>query len=694
MAIPCEVLDQLALKFEVLSPHLNERQRRLLLAAEARLLGHGGVRAVAQIAGVSETTVRKGVFELEAGAGPLPDGRIRREGGGRKSAEERDRRLLTALLALVEPDERGDPESPLRWTTRSLRTLAGELTRQGHRVSAPTVGRLLRAAGFSLQGNAKTLEGRQHPDRDAQFRYINQQVKEHQEAGEPVVSVDTKKREQLGQLPNPGRQWRPKGNPIEVEDHSFFFTGPEVEQAIPYGIYDITANTGWVNVGIDHDTATFAVASLRRWWQARGRADYPQASRLLITADAGGSNSYRYRVWKAELATLAAETGLAITVCHFPPGTSKWNKVEHRLFSHITMNWRGSPLTSHEVVVKSIASTRTRTGLRVEAELDTGAYPLGVSVSREQLAAFPIRPHAHHGSWNYTIEPAGARDGVRPEPGTQERARSHALAMLADTRLTGMSPGEPDALASRLAPLQAAQAEQRKYQQRGGPRRQVKADHGRPLLSDADRVLITVTYLRQVCSQKVLSELLGVNPSSIGQAIAGTRRLLYEQRIAVGQTTLRFRSGQDLRDWLDHGPAPAPVQVSEVLTHPSLTGMSRTDFQALLAQIAVAYAAAVEERRHLRRGGDRLPGTRGGVFRQKITDADRVLAAVLSQRRLCNQETLADLFGVSRGTIRTAIDDVLPLLDEHGITVPRASHRYTTAADLLASTATGHDLPR
>ena len=369
MAIPSEARGQLALRFEVLSPHLNERQRRLLLGAEARLLGHGGVRAVAQVAGVSETTVRRGVFELEEGQDPFPDGRARREGGGRRSAAELDAGLVPALLALVEPDERGDPQSPLRWTTKSLRHLAAELTRQGHPVSAPTVGRLLRAAGFSLQANAKTLEGAQHPDRDAQFRYINERVKEHQAGGEPVISVDTKKREQLGRLPMAGREWRPKGEPVEVEDHSFFFTGPDVEQAIPYGIYDITRDSGWVNVGTDHDTSVFAVESIRRWWRARGREDYPGAARLLITADAGGSNSCRYRVWKSELAALAAETGLVITVCHFPPGTSKWNKIEHRLFSHITMNWRGRPLTSHEVVVQTIAATRTSRGLRVEVGL-------------------------------------------------------------------------------------------------------------------------------------------------------------------------------------------------------------------------------------------------------------------------------------------------------------------------------------
>ena len=325
MAISGEVRDQVAARFAVLLPHLNERQRRLALATEARLLGHGGVRLVAQVAGVSETTVRKGVFELESGADPLPGGRVRQTGGGRLRAEAVDPLLLPALLAMAEPDERGDPESPLRWTTMSLRHQAAELTRQGHRVTAPTVGRLLKENGFSLQGTAKVLEGDQHPDRDAQFRYINAQVKDHQAAGEPVIGVDAKKKEQLGLLPMNGREWQPRGRPVQVEDHSFW-AGPNVQAVVPYGIYDMASNTGWVNVGVDHDTAAFAAASIRRWWQARGHLDYPDASRLLITADAGGSNSYRYRLWKAELAAFAAETGLTITVCHFPPGTSKWNK--------------------------------------------------------------------------------------------------------------------------------------------------------------------------------------------------------------------------------------------------------------------------------------------------------------------------------------------------------------------------------
>jgi transposase len=684
MSVPGDVLDQLGLRLEVVLPHLNERQRRLLLGAEARLLGHGGVRIVARLAGVSETTVRKGVFELEDGQGPLPDGRVRRPGGGRKSADERDGRLVPALLALVEPDERGDPESPLRWTTKSLRHLAEELARQGHRVSAPTVGRLLRQAGFSLQGTAKTLEGAQHPDRDAQFRYISQQVREHQDGGEPVISVDTKKREQLGRLPIPGREWRPKGDPVQVEDHSFFFTGPEAGQAIPYGIYDITANTGWVNVGIDHDTAAFAVASVRRWWLARGRADYPQARRLLITADAGGSNSYRYRVWKADLAVLAAEAGLVITVCHFPPGTSKWNKIEHRLFSHITMNWRGRPLTSHDVVVKTIASTRTSGGLRVEAELDTGTYPTGVSVTKAHLDALPIQHHASHGSWNYTICPQTASTAAGLSPG-RATARRQALDMLTDTRLTAMHRSELGQLAADLAPAQAAQAEQRRYEDRGGRRRKARGDHGRPLLTDADRVLITIIYLRHVSSQKVLSELLCINPASIGQAIKDTRQLLEQHRVTITPTSLCFTRAQDLLDYLAHRQVRIPQPPHGELSNPALTGMSRHEFQRLASRLAIPHAAAIERRRYRQRGADRLPGTRGGIFRQKITDTDRILATILYHRKLCTGEVLADLFRVSRRTIGTVIADITPLLEQHGPVIEAAGTRYATAADILAT---------
>src|SRR5499425_809819 len=313
----------LAAKLAAIFPHLDERQRRLLMGAEARALGHGGIRLVARAAGVREATVSLGVDELDSGAEPL--GRARRPGGGRKRAADLDPGLVPALLALVRPEERGDPMSPLRWTTKSTRNLAGELTRQGHKVGADTVGDLLRDEGFSLQGNAKTIEGARHPDRDAQFRYIAGQAQAHQDSGDPVISVDTKKKELVGDFANGGREYRPKGSPVPVRTHDFIDS--DLGKAIPYGVYDVAANAGWVNVGIDHDTAAFAVESIRRWWKAMGRAAYPHAQRLLITADAGGSNSYRARAWKAELAAFAAQAGLEITCCHFPPGTSKWNAI-------------------------------------------------------------------------------------------------------------------------------------------------------------------------------------------------------------------------------------------------------------------------------------------------------------------------------------------------------------------------------
>ena len=372
----------LAAKFEAIFPHLDERQRRLLLGAEARALGHGGIRLVAGAAGVREATVSLGAGELESGAEPL--GRARRPGGGRKRAADLDPGLRPALLALVEPDERGDPMSPLRWTAKSTRVLADELMAQGHKVSADTVGDLLRAEGFSLQGNAKTTEGAQHPDRDAQFRYISEQARACQVAGDPVISVDTKKKELVGDFANGGKEYRPQGRPVPVRTHDFI--DKDLGKAIPYGVYDVAADAGWVNVGTDHDTAAFAVESIRRWWKAMGQAAYPHARRLLVTADAGGSNSYRTRAWKAELAALALETGLAVTVCHFPPGTSKWNKIEHRLFSHITMNWRGRPLASHDVIISAIAATTTRAGLTVRAAWTPAATPTG---SRSATSRWP-----------------------------------------------------------------------------------------------------------------------------------------------------------------------------------------------------------------------------------------------------------------------------------------------------------------
>jgi transposase len=692
MAISSDARDQLVLRFRVLFPHLSERQRRLVMAQEARLLGHGGVRTVAVAAGVSETTVRTGVFELEAGEDPLPDGRVRRPGGGRKTAEDQDPDLVPALLALVEPDERGDPMSPLRWTTKSLRALAGELARQGHPVSAPTVGRLLKEQGFSLQANAKTLEGKQHPDRDAQFRYINEQVKVHQADGEPVISVDTKKKEHLGDLPNAGRQWRPKGDPVRVEDHSFFFTGPDVPHAIPYGIYDLANDTGWVNVGVDHDTSAFAVESIRRWWRYRGSLDYPHADRLLITADCGGSNSYRYRLWKAELAEFAAEAGLAVTVCHFPPGTSKWNKIEHRLFSHITMNWRGRPLTSHEVVVNSIAATRTRAGLAVEAGLDTGAYPLGLSVSAERMSMLPITPHAERGTWNYTVAAGNARAHL-PVCDDRARVRSESLHALADPRLTGMSRQELEELATSLAPEQAALAEQRNFEIRGGPRRQAKADHGRPLLTAADKVLIAVVYLRQICSQTVLSEMLEISQPPIGQAVTETGKLLAARKLKIEPTVLRFTNVSALRDFLDSDTIPTRPNRLALLGDPALTGMSRQELAALIERLALRQAAEAERRKHRQRGGDRQGGARGGIFHEKITDAERVLAVVLGLRKVCSWDVVAELFQVSRRTIGNARTWVRPLLEETSYTITRSTTRYPSTDALLNATTPHSDSP-
>ena len=418
--------EMLAAKFESVFPHLDERQRRLLMGAEARALGHGGIRLVARAAGVREATVSAGVYELESGEGPL--GRVRRPGGGRKRAADTDRGLVPALLALIEPGERGDPVPPLRWTAKSTRTLAAELTARGHKVGADTVGDLLREQGFSLQGNAKTIEGAAHPDRDAQFRYISGQARDHMDAGEPVISVDAKKKELVGDFANGGKDYRPTGSPVPVRTHDFL--DKDLGKAIPYGVYDVAANAGWVNVGTDHDTAAFAVESIRRWWRSMGRPAYPAARRLLVTADAGGSNSYRTRAWKAELAAFALEAGLAVTVCHFPPGTSKWNKIEHRLFSAITMNWRGRPLTSHEVIVNTIAATTTATGLTVRAGLDPGPYPPGAKVSQEQMNALPLDRHHWHGDWNYTLRPQPP--GPRPRP--------------------GFRPASPSALAGRTRP--------------------------------------------------------------------------------------------------------------------------------------------------------------------------------------------------------------------------------------------------
>jgi hypothetical protein len=395
-----EIQERLKQKFMTLFVYLDERQRRIAAAVEARSLGHGGITAVALATGMSRPSIHKGLGELTQRKPGVPLGRLRKAGAGRKPLTERDPQILEALDQLVDPDSRGDPMSPLRWTCKSTRQLAAALADAGHPVSHRVVGELLASMGYSLQANIKTKEGSNHPDRDAQFRYLNEQVRNSLAHQWPVISVDTKKKELIGEYKIGGAEWQPKGDPEPVQVHDF-----GKEKGIPHGVYDVGKNLGWVTVGRDHDTASFAVASIRRWWMAMGRAMYASASQLLICADGGGSNGYRLRLWKVELQRFADETGLTVTVCHLPPGTSKWNKIEHRLFSHISMNWRGRPLTSHEVVVELIAATTTRKGLRVRAELDPELYPTGVEVTDAQIQALSLQRHAFHGEWNYDISP-------------------------------------------------------------------------------------------------------------------------------------------------------------------------------------------------------------------------------------------------------------------------------------------------
>jgi len=400
--VSMEMLTGIEERFRRLRGVLDERSRRLLVAAESEALGRRGISAVAKVTGVSRQVIRQGIAELKQAA-VLPERRIRRSGGGRKKAAVRDPSLKSDLEELLESTTRGDPESPLRWTCRSVRNLEAELKSRGHAVSHQVVADLLHELEYSLQANRKTNEGASHPDRNAQFEYVNGKVKRYLGAKEPVISVDTKKKELLGDFKNGGKELRPKGNPEKVRVHDFLI--PELGRANPYGIYDIGLNAGWVSVGVDHDTAEFAVESIRRWWRSMGQPTYPEATRLLITADGGGSNGSRVRLWKLELQKLSDETALRIAVCHFPPGTSKWNKIEHRLFSRITQNWRGKPLISLEVMVSLIAATRTTTGLKVHSELDTRTYPKGLKVSDQEIAQLNLHRDEFHGEWNYEIHP-------------------------------------------------------------------------------------------------------------------------------------------------------------------------------------------------------------------------------------------------------------------------------------------------
>ena len=387
-------------RFELLTATWNERQRRLWAASEARAVGYGGVSLVSRCTGLSRPTIHAGLKELPADPAA---GRVRRSGAGRKPHTEAQPDLLAALDRLVEPASRGDPETPLRWTIKSTRRLAADLRRQGYRVSHQLVAELLREANYSLQANRKTVEGNQHPDRNAQFEFIAAAVTAFQNRGQPVISVDTKKKELVGNYRNSGAEWRPHGRPAEVQVHDF--PDAELGKAIPYGVYDLTANAGWVSIGVDHDTAAFATATIGRWWRTMGRRRYPNATELLITADGGGSNASRSRLWKLELQKLADATGLTLRVCHFPPGTSKWNKIEHRLFSHISINWRGQPLTSLDLIVRLIGATTTTSGLKVRAAIDRRRYPKGLAVSEAMMAQVCCHRDTFHGEWNYRIHP-------------------------------------------------------------------------------------------------------------------------------------------------------------------------------------------------------------------------------------------------------------------------------------------------
>ena len=397
-----QVVEWIREKYYAIAADLDERGRRRWAAAEARSLGWGGIAAVAEASGMSDRTIRTGMKELDDPNAATAD-RQRRAGGGRKSREQEQPELTEALEGLVDPGTRGDPMSPLRWTCKSTRSLAKELSRQGFRVSHTKVGELLRSQGYSLQANRKTIEGKQHPDRNAQFEHINDRVRAFQRTGQPVISIDTKKKENLGKMKNPGRTYHRKGEPEKVKTHDF--PDRELGKAVPYGVYDVTANEAGVSIGVSHDTAEFAVAAIRRWWRRMGSQRYPNAKRLLITADSGGSNSPRTRLWRWALQSFADEAGLKLELCHYPPGTSKWNKIEHRLFCHITRNWQGVPLESHEIVVKLIGSTRTEEGLEVHAWLDANKYEKSKKVTDEQLAEVKIKRDNFHGDWNYTILP-------------------------------------------------------------------------------------------------------------------------------------------------------------------------------------------------------------------------------------------------------------------------------------------------
>jgi hypothetical protein len=518
-----QALAVLDVKFAALLPHLDERQRRLYLASEAEALGHGGIAAVARLAEVCESTVMRGRAELAEGAQPL--GRVRRPGGGRKSAAENDPGLVAALEALIEPREVGDPVSPLRWTTASLRDLARELAEAGHPVSAPVIGRLLHQMGFSLQGMAKTRAGSQVPDRDAQFRHINATAERFLAQGLPVVSVDAKQKEPIGDFARPGRTWRPRGKPITAPDHDF--TDPHTPIAIPYGVYDLGRDTGWVNVGTDRNTAAFAVESLRRWWNDQGRIDYPGATRLLVTADAGGVNAADSTLFKMDLAAFCDQSGLTITVAHFPPGASKWNKVEHRLFSRITHSLRGQPLTSYDVLLQSIAATRTGSGLTVKAVLDQSNYLTGRKLNRagRNAVAQRVARDEFHGEWNYTIAPQAPDRQAPVESGPRPASAipAEATFLLTHPALTGMTREQFDQLVLQLEPCRQILAEAER-QAEGRDRRGRNPGFG--ILDHRHRILTAILSSRNTVTLTLAAQLLGQDRNMLSYHAGRTRPLL------------------------------------------------------------------------------------------------------------------------------------------------------------------------
>jgi transposase len=565
MGANAELVKLMGPQLELLLPVLDEKSRRLALGAVALAAGDGGITAVAKRTGASWQTVADGAAELESGQA-APEGRIRRPGAGRPRLAEADPGLLPALVALVEDSTRGDPESPLMWTTKSVKKLAAGLTEQGHRCSPQTAWRLLHEQGFSTQANAKVTEGRRHPDRDAQFRYIAAQAKEHLAAGQPVISVDAKKKEQVGEYAQAGREWRPRGRPVKVRDHGF--EDDQGGHAIPYGVYDVAANTGFVNVGTDHNTAALAVESIRRWWALAGRDAYPDAGRLLICCDAGGANGWRNRAWKAGLADLARETGLEITCCHFPPGTSKWNKIEHRLFSQITLNWRGRPLTSHDVIINTIAAITTATGLTVTAVLDEGSYPTGTTISDEQMTGLEqhvLTRHRFHGDWNYTLHPAPVTPPRPPAPPALAPAAAAlaavapVVAALASPELTGLSRQDLAGLAASLELSHAAAREQRLHLDRGHSRRArtgPAAPFKYPLQT---QLLAAICHHRLGMPYTHIAALLGAHHTTIAEACQAVTALLGTAHPALAPGPVRLRTPADLR----HYAATAQITIPD-----------------------------------------------------------------------------------------------------------------------------------